>query len=129
MYFDFDDYRPDIQPVGSVVTWREGVVLSTLVHVAVIALLLFSPQLVPRRAPQAVVPVPLTEAERLRQQARFVLIQPHRQSDTPDLDVLRESHGRAAPKPDVAPTPIPPPELPTKAPEAPAPAIAAGPPT
>ena len=24
MYFDFEDYRPDIAPVGSAISWREG---------------------------------------------------------------------------------------------------------
>ena len=32
MYFDFEDYRPDITPVGRAISWREGVLLSIIVH-------------------------------------------------------------------------------------------------
>ena len=32
MYFDFEDYRPDIPPVGRAISWREGVLLSIIVH-------------------------------------------------------------------------------------------------
>ena len=32
MYFEFEDYKPDITPVGSAISWREGVLLSIIVH-------------------------------------------------------------------------------------------------
>ena len=32
MYLDFDDYRPDIQPIGRAISWREGVLISIIVH-------------------------------------------------------------------------------------------------
>ena len=42
MYFDFEDYRPDITPIETAISWREGVLLSVIVHlVAVIAILLW----------------------------------------------------------------------------------------
>ena len=34
MYLDFEDYRPDIQPIGRAISWREGVLLSIIVHLA-----------------------------------------------------------------------------------------------
>lgn len=44
MYFDFEDYRPDITPVGRAISWREGVLLSIIVHLAmIIALLAIQP--------------------------------------------------------------------------------------
>jgi TonB family protein len=40
MYFDFEDYRPDIEPLAGVISNREAVLLSIIVHlVAVIALM------------------------------------------------------------------------------------------
>ena len=32
MYFDFEDHRPDIAPVGRAISWREGVLLSIIGH-------------------------------------------------------------------------------------------------
>src|SRR5262245_61122771 len=45
MYFEFEDYKPDITPVGSVISWREGVLLSIIVHLAGVILILMSPQI------------------------------------------------------------------------------------
>ena len=38
MYFDFEDYRPDITPVGRAISWREGILLSLIVHMAMVIL-------------------------------------------------------------------------------------------
>ena len=40
MYFEFEDYKPDITPVGSVISWREGVLLSVIVHLAGVIVIL-----------------------------------------------------------------------------------------
>ena len=32
MYFEIDEDHPDVTPVGSVMSWREGVLLSLVVH-------------------------------------------------------------------------------------------------
>jgi TonB family protein len=45
MYFEFEDYKPDITPVGRAISWREGVLLSIIVHLAGVIGLLLSPQL------------------------------------------------------------------------------------
>jgi TonB family protein len=72
MYLDFEDYRPDIQPIGRAISWREGVLLSIIVHLAGIILLLLAPQLFPfepSRQPAVVIP-DQTQAP------RFVFVQP-----------------------------------------------------
>ena len=44
MYFEIDESHPDISPVGSVMSWREGVLLSIIVHLAMVIFLLVAPQ-------------------------------------------------------------------------------------
>ncbi len=80
MYFDFEDHRPDISPVGRAISWREGVLISIIVHMAVVIVLLTAPQwLVTRvaRVPEAVVAANDDKDEPLR----FVFVQPR--VDTP----------------------------------------------
>ena len=47
MYFDFEDYRPDISPVGSAISWREGVLLSIIVHLVGMIVVLVAPKIFP----------------------------------------------------------------------------------
>src|SRR5262245_2087983 len=47
MYFEIEDPRPDITPVGSAISWREGVLLSIIVHLAGVIALLTLPQYFP----------------------------------------------------------------------------------
>ena len=60
MYLDFEDYRPDIQPIGRAISWREGVLLSIIVHLVMVILVLLAPQLFPfeQRAAQPLTPPP-----------------------------------------------------------------------
>jgi TonB family protein len=74
MYLDFEDYRPDIQPIGRAISWREGVLLSIIVHLVLVILLLLIPRLFPfdanaakARALAQVVP---------QESPRFVFVQP-----------------------------------------------------
>src|SRR5712692_9352860 len=74
MYFDFEDYRPDIAPVGRAISWREGVLISIIVHLVMIVFLLLAPRLFPddgsaARARAAVLQPP-------PQAPRFVFVQP-----------------------------------------------------
>jgi TonB family protein len=106
MYFEIDDYRPDITPVGRAISWREGVLLSVIFHlVAVIGILLF-PKYFPFDASAA-----RARALLLRQQTedapRFVFVEPRHdvmalnappRADDSDKD-------RAARAPERAPTP------------------------
>jgi TonB family protein len=73
MYFEIEDYRPDITPVGSVISWREGVLLSVIVHLVFVILALTAPRWMPAQA----VPVPdPTQIAEKRDPPRFVFVQP-----------------------------------------------------
>src|SRR5436305_1406850 len=50
MYFDFEDYRPDISPVGGAISLREGVLLAFIAHLVGVIFLLLSPKLFPEDA-------------------------------------------------------------------------------
>ena len=77
MYFEIDETHPDITPVGSVMSWREGVLLSLVVHLVFVILGLTVPKMFPVDM----------DAVRARQEAeqkaraaenrtRFVFVQP-----------------------------------------------------
>jgi TonB family protein len=50
MYFDFEDHRPDIAPVGRAISWREGVLLSIIGHLVMAIVLLVAPRWIPDTA-------------------------------------------------------------------------------
>jgi TonB family protein len=101
MYLDFEDYRPDIQPVGRAISWREGVLLSIIVHLAMVIVYILAPKSlfeVPR-------PVPLQVAK--GDTPRFVFVQPRLdrtapkppdRADSSDKDRIARAPKRA-PKP------------------------------
>src|ERR687898_842643 len=66
MYFDFEDHRPDITPVGRAISWREGVLISIIFHMAGVIALLTLPQWVIER----VVPPPRAELSDENRRAR-----------------------------------------------------------
>jgi TonB family protein len=73
MYFDFDDRYVDYQPVGDAIRRSDGVLMSIVVHAAIIVLALFAPSLPGfQRDPSAEVVPPPPERER----PRFVYVQP-----------------------------------------------------
>jgi TonB family protein len=47
MYFDLEDYHPDITPVGQAISWREGVLLSIIAHLVMVILILVAPKWFP----------------------------------------------------------------------------------
>ena len=47
MYFEIEDYRPDITPVGRAISWREGVLISIIFHLCFIIFILLFPRLFP----------------------------------------------------------------------------------
>jgi TonB family protein len=75
MYFDFEDYRPDTPTIGRVISWREGVLLSIIVHLTLIILILVAPRLFPESF-QAMRAQLLAQQQKLQDQARFVFVQP-----------------------------------------------------
>jgi len=103
MYFDFEDYHPDITPVGQAISWREGVLLSIIAHLVAIILVLVAPKWFPFLTapppPHAAV-VRATPAEN----TRFVFVQPRVERPVPkapdradpsDLDRMARSRERA----------------------------------
>ena len=77
MYFEFEDYKPDITPVGSVISWREGVLLSVIVHLAGVIVILTSPQLFEVNRDAILARQAVLDAAREQQQPeRFVFVEP-----------------------------------------------------
>ncbi len=76
MYFDFDDYRPDIAPVGRAISWREGFLMSIIVHLAMIIVILLAPRLFPEDVAARRARLLALQEQRQRQAARFVFVQP-----------------------------------------------------
>ena len=76
MYFDFEDYRPDVPTIGRVISWREGVLLSIIVHLAMVILLLVAPKLFPQDLQKIRERILAAQQQRLQDQARFVFVQP-----------------------------------------------------
>jgi TonB family protein len=76
MYFDFEDYRPDTPTIGRVISWREGVLLSIIVHLVVIILILVAPKLFPEDLQALRARLLAAQQQRLEDQARFVFVQP-----------------------------------------------------
>src|SRR4051794_13758227 len=112
MYFDFEDYRPDIQPVGRAISWREGILLSVIVHMAVAILLLLAPRFFPFDA--AAARAAAVAAEQEHQPApRFVFVQPRVDTKAPKpplrgapSDQDRQSRTVEQPKPPSNPLPF-----------------------
>lgn len=76
MYFDFEDYRPDISPVGRAISWREGILISIIAHMAMVIALLLAPKLFPFDEQAARARAAALEQRLARQQTRFVFVQP-----------------------------------------------------
>jgi TonB family protein len=102
MYFDFEDYHPDISPVGQAISWREGVLLSIIAHLVFVILLLVVPRWFPflfeTPRPRIVAQQPPPE------QTRFVFMQPRverpvakapERADASDLNRMARSPERA----------------------------------
>ena len=80
MYFEIEDDHPDITPVGSVMSWREGVLLSLVVHLIFVILAITSPNLFrvdmeAIRKKQEAMNARL-EQDKERERAQFVFVEP-----------------------------------------------------
>jgi len=81
MYFDFEDYHPDITPVGRAISWREGVLLSIIVHLVFVIILIAAPKWLPdmfKSRPAQ----PIAIAQQ-RDPTRFVFVQPRLERPAP----------------------------------------------
>ena len=101
MYFDFEDYRPELHRIERAISWREGVLLSIIVHLlAVIGALTL-----PRFLPVAIKPANVVAlAEPPPQNPRFVFVQPRvdlrairppQRADNSDQDRMARARERA----------------------------------
>jgi TonB family protein len=107
MYFDFEDYHPDITPVGRAISWREGVLISIIVHLVAIIFILLIPRLFPYDPAKARARALLLQPQP-KEDTTFVFVQPRlerpvrkppEQAAPSDLDRMAQSRARA-PKPD-----------------------------
>ncbi len=108
MYFDFEDYRPDISPVGRAISWREGILISIIVHLMGVVFLLMSPKLFwSDSAAKARARQQAALEERQRQAARFVFVQPRvdRPSPKPPPVADLSDLNRQAQSPERSPKP------------------------
>ena len=76
MYFEFEDYKPDITPVGRVISWREGVLLSIIVHLAGVILVLMSPQIFEVNRAAILARQAAIDTQHQQDPERFVFVQP-----------------------------------------------------
>ncbi|MEQ1870461.1 MAG: TonB family protein [Vicinamibacterales bacterium] len=75
MYFDVEDDKPDIGPLGGPLTWRDGAFLSIIVHLVGLIVILLGPKYFPFLAP-AVRPRPIAVPAPNKEPMRFVFTQP-----------------------------------------------------
>ncbi len=79
MYFDFEDYRPDVSRIGHAISWREGLLISIIAHMSLVISILLMPELF-QEDPKAVAArlARLQEVERQQQndRTRFVFVEP-----------------------------------------------------
>ena len=71
MYLDLEDYRPDTPRVPSVISVREGVLLSLVLHVLMLLFILFAPTEWLEATAEPVVQVPVN-----KEPMRYVQIMP-----------------------------------------------------
>ncbi len=95
MYLDFEDYRPETPRIGSAISIREGVLLSLVIHAAMVLFLLFGAEALFAPSETTVARVEPTPQEPLR----YVEVLPLRERppETPRLaDVESDQDRRAA---------------------------------
>jgi len=76
MYFDFEDYHPDISRIGHAISWREGVLISIIVHLVAVIFLLLAPKLFPYDPNKARALELALEQKQKQPIEQFVFVQP-----------------------------------------------------
>jgi TonB family protein len=111
MYFDFEDHRPDITPVGSAISWREGVLLSVILHLLGVIALLTAPRWMPALTPEESDVVEMRQPSQ-EESPRFVFVQPRIDTPAPkpppraDLSD-QDRQARQVERPDTPTNPLP----------------------
>jgi TonB family protein len=83
MYFDFEDYHPDTPTIGRVISWREGVLLSIIVHLAAVIVILVFPQIFPEDIQAARARLLALQEQRQQEQPTFVFVSPKLERPVP----------------------------------------------
>jgi TonB family protein len=83
MHFNLDDRHPDVSGIDRAMSWREGVLLSLVLHLAGTILILVAPQLFPVGQPSAseVEQKMALMRQRENENRRFVFVQPRAEFD------------------------------------------------
>ena len=78
MYFNFDDREPDPVGIDRAISWREGLLLSLVIHLAVALAVVLLPGLLPAssRSTSALEQQMAAMRERAANERRFVFVQP-----------------------------------------------------
>src|SRR5579859_3566512 len=104
MYFDFEDYHPDIAPVGTALTRLEVVLLSIIFHLLMVIGILVAPRYFPALLQPASAAQPLIVGPQDRTQ--FVFVQPRLERPVPRAPERAEPSDRDR----MAATPFKPPQ-------------------
>lgn len=106
MYFEIEDSKPDVGPLGGPLTWRDGAFLSIIVHLVGVIVILLGPKYFPflasRPEPRQVV------QPQKREPTQFVFVQPNVDlkslkplETAPPSDMDREARSRErSPRPE-----------------------------
>jgi TonB family protein len=107
MYFEIEDYRPDITPVGSAISWREGVLLSIIAHLTFVIVLLLFPKLFSGDESARARALLARQQEEKREAPRFVFVAPRldRPAPRPPQRAEPSDQDRIARAPERAPKP------------------------
>jgi len=107
MYFEIEDYRPDITPVGSAISWREGVLLSIIAHLVFVIVLLLFPKLLSSDASARAAALLARQQQEKREATRFVFVAPRldRPAPRPPQRADLSDQDRIARAPERAPKP------------------------
>jgi TonB family protein len=107
MYFEIEDYRPDITPVGSAISWREGVLLSIIAHLVFVIVLLLFPKLLSSDASARAAALLARQQQEKREATRFVFVAPRldRPAPRPPQRAELSDQDRIARVPERAPKP------------------------
>jgi TonB family protein len=92
MYFEFEDYHPEVVPVGRAISWREGVLISIILHMGLVIVLLVAPKMLPRLLSAS--PQPIQVARAPEEQPRFVFVQPRVERPAPRVSPRAEPSDR-----------------------------------